>query len=260
MIWDLFQKKKVSSFGSTVDREALSAAKEAYRTIRTNLMFSVAKPDCKTVIFTSSIQGEGKTTTAANLAFSIAKSNKKVLLMDLDLRNPRVNRLVKQPVAPGLTNYLSGFNSLEEILHRNLFPDLDVICAGTVSPNPAEMIASDGMTKLLQQLKEKYDFIILDTPPINLVSDAIPMVRQSDGVVLVVRPGYTARKEVQNAISQIRFVEGKILGVVANGVREEKRGYGKYGKYGKYGRYGEYRQDESDSVESFGETKEKENG
>lgn len=206
--------------------------REAYRTIRTNLMFSVAKKGCKVIVISSSIVGEGKTTTSANVAFSIARSNHKVLLIDLDLRKPYVYKLLKKPNAPGVTNYLSGFNSLEEILHKEACPNLDLICAGTISPNPGEMVASEGMLKLLEDMKPKYDFIIIDTPPVNLVSDTLSLIQHADGLVLVVRPKYTAKKDVQRAIEQVNFVGGKILGIIANGVQEKKRGYGRYGRYG----------------------------
>ena len=219
----------------------LFAAKESYRTIRTNLMFSMAKKGCKTILFTSSIQGEGKTTTSSNVAFSIARSNKKVLLVDLDLRRPHIHRLVKLSNTPGITNILSGFNSLEETIHKDVFKGLDVICAGTLSPNPAEIIASEELAALLEQLKADYDFIILDTPPINVVSDALTVIPYVDGVVMVARPNYTARKELQNAIGKINMVGGKILGVVANGARSEKRfSDSRYGRYSRYATYGTY--------------------
>ena len=227
--------KKAYGYGSS--QGTLFAAKEAYRTIRTNLMFSVAKTGCKTVVFTSSVPGEGKTTSAANVAFSVARSNKKVLLIDLDLRNPHVHRLLKLKGTPGLTNYLSGFNAFEEIVCREVYPNLDVIPAGTISPNPSEMVGSEGMAELLTKLREKYDFIILDTPPLNVVSDALSMLHSTDGVVLVVRPKYTARKEIQRAIASVEFVKGKILGVIVNGVDMEKKNYGRYGRYGRYSRY-----------------------
>jgi capsular exopolysaccharide synthesis family protein len=233
--------KQARPYGQNVSgNSALYAAKEAYRTIRTNLMFSLAKSGCKTIMFCSSISGEGKTTTSANIAFSIARSNKKVLLIDLDLRNPHIHRILKKNNSPGLTNYLSGFNSIEEVVHKEVYPGLDVICAGTISPNPAEMIASEGMMALLDEMKKSYDFIILDTPPITLVSDALSVVPATDGIVLVVRPKHVDRREVRRAIEQLEFVGGKILGCVANGVQQQKQSYGRrygYGRYG-YGRYG----------------------
>lgn len=229
---------KEQSYAPGADQSTVFAAKEAYRTIRTNLMFSLAKKGCRTILFTSSVQGEGKTTTAANVAFSLARSNKKVLLIDLDLRRPRVHRLVKKPNSPGLTNILSGFSSVEDVCYRNVFPNLDVICAGTISPNPSELVASEGMAELLKKLQPDYDFIILDTPPVNVVSDALTLVEYIDGIILIVRPNFTARKEVQKAIEQIHFVGGKILGVVANAVvTEKKRSYRRYGSYGSYGSY-----------------------
>ena len=226
--------KQTRPYGYGANDGSMYAAKEAYRTIRTNLMFSLAKTGCKTIMFTSSVSGEGKTTTSANIAFSIARSNKRVLLMDLDLRNPHVHRVLKKNTAPGLTNYLSGFNSLEEVIHKNVFPGLDVICAGTISPNPAEMVASEGMLKLIDSLKSHYDFIILDTPPVTLVSDALSVVPVTDGIVLVVRPKYTDRREVRRAVDQLQFVGGKIIGAVANAVQQKKHTYGR--RYGS--RYG----------------------
>ena len=218
----------------------LFAAKEAYRTIRTNLMFSLAKQDCRTIMFTSSVQGEGKTTSAVNVAFSIARNNKKVLLLDLDLRRPRIHRILKSSSAPGLTNYLSGFSALEEVLHKDVYPGLDVIFGGTISPNPAEITASEGMVNLIRDMKKNYDYIILDTPPVNVVSDALSLLPLTDGVVLVVRPKLADRKEVQRAVDQITFVGGKILGAVANGIQQEKRSYRYRYRYGsRYGsRYG----------------------
>ena len=211
--------------------------KEAYRTIRTNLMFSLAKKGCKTIVFTSAVQAEGKTTTAANVAFSIARNHRKVLLLDLDLRRPRVYRLLKVSNTPGLSNYLSGFNSLEEILHKEIYENLDLICAGTISPNPSELIASDAMMDFLREMEEKYDYIVIDTAPVNVVSDAMPVIKYCDGVVLVVKEKYSNHTELKKAIERIQFVEGKILGFVVNAVHDEKRRYG-YGRYGKKYGYG----------------------
>lgn len=208
--------------------DPLFAAKEAYRTVRANLMFSVAHSGCKRLIFASSVQGEGKTTTVVNVAFSLARSQKKVLLIDLDMRRPRIHRLLKLSLNPGMTNLLSGFAKPEEILHRQVYPNLDVITAGTLSPNPSEMLASEGMEELLKAVGDSYDFVLLDTPPINVVSDALPLIKHTDGVVLVVRPKYSARKEIQKAIEQVQFAGGKVLGAVVNGASNQKKNFGHY--------------------------------
>ena len=143
--------------------------------------------------------------------------------------------LLKLQLSPGLTNYISGFNTMEEIVHKNVYNNLDVITAGNLTPNPAEMASSDAVFRLLDELKANYDFIFLDTPPVNVISDALPVIKNSDGTVLVVRPKYTTRSDLKNSMAQVEFIGGKILGVIANGVEIQKRGYGKYGHYGKYG-------------------------
>ena len=222
----------------------LFEVKEAYRTIRTNLMFSVAKAGCKVVVFSSAIQGEGKTTTAANVAFSIARNNNRVLLIDMDLRRPRVHRLLKLSSVPGLTNFLGGFNSIEEVLHRGVYPNLDVICAGTIPPNPSELVASAHMATFLAELQKGYDFIIIDSPPVGVVSDALPLLSLVDGMVLVVRSRFTNHKDLKKVVDQVNFIHGKILGVVMNGVQDEKRGSGYHRNYKRYGYgygYGSYR-------------------
>ena len=228
------------AYGYSRDDGSFFDVKEAYRTVRTNLMFSLVKKGCKRVVFTSAVQAEGKTTTAANVAFSIARNHRKVLLIDLDLRRPRINRLLKVSNTPWLSNYLSGFNSLEEVLHRNVYENLDLVCAGTLSPNPAELIASDAMADFLKEAEQHYDYIIIDTAPVNVVSDALPVIKTSDGGVLVTREKYSNHTEIRKAIERIKFIEGKVLGVVVNGTHEEKRGYGRYGKKYGYGYgYGE---------------------
>ncbi len=231
------------------EKGVLFAAKEAYRTIRANLAFSLIKPGCKVVVISSSVPGEGKTTTSANIAFSIARSDKKVLLIDVDLRGPssQLSRLVKCDAKPGLTNFLSGMNTWEEVLHKNVFTNLDVICSGDVSPNPSEIVGSDSVAELIKKMREQYDYIILDTPPINFVSDALTLISQADGVVLVARPNYTTRSDLKKAVEQVNFAGGKILGVVVNGAQDEKHRYGRYGQRYGYGykSYGTKTQEEN---------------
>ena len=224
---------------------------EAYKTIRTNIMLSVMKKGCKIIVVSSSAPNEGKTTTTANLAVSIAQADQRVLLIDGDLRKPKIHHYFSIPSAPGLTNYLSAsVNSrtaqqadLFGIIHPTEYPNLSVITSGSIPPNPGEILGSEPMTEFLNKVSQKYDYIIIDTPPINVVSDALPVIRESDGVVLVVRSYSSTHPELQKALNSLKFIDAKILGFVVNYERGEGSGYGskyssKYG-YSKYG-YGDY--------------------
>ncbi|HIW86144.1 MAG TPA: CpsD/CapB family tyrosine-protein kinase [Candidatus Eubacterium faecipullorum] len=222
---------------------------EAYKSIRTNIMLSVMKKGCKTIVITSSVAGEGKTTTTTNLAISISQADQRVLLIDGDLRKPKVHHYFSIPNAPGLTNYLgASVNSrtaqkvdLFSIIHPTEYKNLSVIASGSIPPNPAEILGSEPMADFLKEVAEHFDYIIIDTPPINVVSDALPVIRESDGVVVVVRSNASTHPELQKALDSLKFIDAKILGFVVNYETEKKSKYGYYGKYGyyKYG-YGDY--------------------
>ncbi len=222
---------------------------EAYKSIRTNIMLSVMKKGCKTIVITSSVAGEGKTTTTTNLAISISQADQRVLLIDGDLRKPKVHHYFSIPNAPGLTNYLgASVNSrtaqkvdLFSIIHPTEYKNLSVIASGSIPPNPAEILGSEPMADFLKEVAEHFDYIIIDTPPINVVSDALPVIRESDGVVVVVRSNAATHPELQKALDSLKFIDAKILGFVVNYETEKKSIYGYYGKYGyyKYG-YGDY--------------------
>lgn len=220
---------------------------EAYKTIRANIMFSVVKKGCKIIVVSSSLPSEGKTTTTVNLAASISQADQRVLLIDADLRKPKIHHYFSLPSAPGLTNYLSDFISgkrstdLFGIIHPTRYENLSVMCSGTIPPNPAELLGSDFMLDFLKDVSKDFDYIIIDTPPINVVSDALALIRESDGIVLVVRSNQTTHPELQKALSSLEFIDAKILGFVVNFV-ESKAGksngsYGSY-NYSGYGRYG----------------------
>ena len=221
---------------------------EAYKSIRANIMFSIMKKGCKTVVVTSSVAGEGKTTTTINLAITFAQAGQRVLLIDSDLRKPKIHHYFSVPNAPGLTDYLGSTVSasrrdkvdLFSIVHPTEFENLSIICSGTIPPNPAELLGSEPMSDFLQEIANDFDYIIIDTPPINIVSDALPLIRESDGVVLVVRYNQSTHPEVERSISALEFIDAKILGFVVNFVETKAGGKYKYGGYGKYGRYGKY--------------------
>ena len=201
---------------------------EAYKTIRTNLLFSILKNGCKRIVFSSSSPGEGKSTVSVNTAISLAQANSRVLLIDCDLRRPTVHRFFNISNTPGLTNVLGGLNTLEEAMLDTKYPNLKLLCSGLQVPNPSEMLASTQLQNLLDSLSESFDYIIFDTPPLNVVSDAIPLIKNSDGVVLVVREMISTFTDLDKAVGNLQMVDAKILGLVYNGSgtsRANKGGY-----------------------------------
>ena len=212
---------------------------EAYKSIRTNIMLSVMKKGCKIIVVSSSMANEGKTTTTTNLAISISQADQRVLLIDGDLRKPKVHHYFSIPNAPGVTNYLgASVNSraaqkvdLFSIIHPTEYKNLCVITSGSIPPNPGEMLGSEPMADFLKEVSEHFDYIIIDTPPINVVSDALPVIRESDGVVMVVRANASTHPELQKALDALKFIDAKILGFVVNYESEKRSKYGYY-KYG----------------------------
>ena len=236
--------KNAGIFRDYGQSDHMFTVREAYRTIRTNIRLSVIKDGCRKIVFTSSIQGEGKTITASNVAFSMSQTEMKVLLIDADLRLSRVHKVLKLTNEKGLSNVLGRLCTFEEAVCHTKYSHLDVLCSGMKVPNPAELLASDSMKALLDQLEELYDCIIIDTPPLNLVSDAMPIIKMTDGVILVVRQNYATYPGVSRMIENLNLVDAKILGMVLNSVDSKefsysyknsyKNGYGGYG-YGGYG-------------------------
>ena len=195
----------------------------------------------KVLMVTSVLENEGKSTIAVNLAIALAQKQKKVLLLDCDLRKPKLGRLLNLSAPAGLSNVLMEPELLEKALIKS-FGGVDIILAGDIPPNPSELLASVRMEKLLGQMKERYEYIIVDTPPINMVTDAMVLAPQSDGVLFVVRANQSDRNSVGYAIDQLDYAQVKVLGFVLNGVELEKSSYGygksRYSRYRRYGRYG----------------------
>lgn len=220
------------------------AASEAYKLLRTKLQYSFADEKTSHVIgISSALTGEGKSLTSVNLAYSLAQLDKKVLLIDCDMRRPSIATKLSISRYPGLSGYLSGQNELEEIIHHHVKEEestFHVIASGQNPPNPIELLSSPRMAKLLTKLRETYDYVILDLPPISEVSDALAIAKETDGMLLVVRQHHCDRNALFAAIRQIDFVDGRVLGVVYNCANEEGKGYGYYKKYYRryYSRYG----------------------
>jgi capsular exopolysaccharide synthesis family protein len=223
------QHKRTTVLNAQLDPDMKFKVTESYKVARTNLAFSVIKQGCKKIIVTSSLAGEGKSTTAVNVAISLAQQvDVKVLLIDCDLRKPQVSRFFSLKNAPGLTDYLGKMSTLKDIAHRIENENLTVICSGTMVPNPSELLASEAMGNLLKTMEDQYDYIIVDTPPINVVIDALPLMKITDGVVIVVREGSSTHPELARTIEKLGRVDAKILGIILNGAKMESKDNYKY--------------------------------
>ncbi len=208
---------------------------EAYKTIRTNLQFLLSNKKCRKVIISSCVAGEGKSTTAVNLAIAFAQTGSKVLLIDADMRRPSIYKKLKVQNTKGLSSVLVGFCEVEDtITPVNTY--LDVITAGPIPPNPSELLGSEKMDEVFDLLAEKYDYIFIDMPPVNVVSDALVLAKKTDGIVFVVQDTATTHEEFQKALDSIEFAKVKLLGVVLNGTSKSKRAKYRY-RYMTEGKY-----------------------
>ncbi len=224
---------------SDQDKLLSFSVKEAYKTIRTNIVLSLIKDGCKIITFTSPVPSEGKSTTVSNIAVSLSKAFYKVLLIDCDLLKPRLHKTFKIKNQSGISNVLSKLSTFEESVQvLEQYSGLHVLTAGISVPNSSEMLGSDRMKDTLAKLSERYDYILLDTPPINVISDGLNLSRISDGVVVVVRQNHSTHDELKQAISSLNFISAKILGIVFNGAEmQNEKGRYKSSKYGKYSSY-----------------------
>lgn len=197
------------------------AMKEAYRTLRTNIRFALQGEGCKKFCITSSSQGEGKSITMLNLAITFAETGHKVLLIDADMRRPAINRLLVEKATPGLSNVLAGLADESEVLRKDVRPNLDIIFSGDIPPNPAELLDSDRMREMLEKLSKQYDYILVDTPPVNVVSDACVVANMLDGALLLARQGRSRKESLKRAVNNLNLAGVKLLGSVFNGVPHE---------------------------------------
>ncbi|MEB2265700.1 CpsD/CapB family tyrosine-protein kinase [Priestia megaterium] len=198
---------------------------EQYRTIRTNIQFSNVDQDIKTILLTSSGAEEGKSTTSANLATVYAQQGLNVLLIDADLRKPTGHYTFRLENHIGLTNVLTRQSTLAQAVQESEIPHLSVLTSGPIPPNPSELLASAQMAELLKEMKEKFDMIIFDTPPILAVADAQILANQVDGTILVVSSGKTEKDAALKSKELLSNAQGKLLGVVLNNRKVEEGNY-----------------------------------
>ncbi len=199
-----------------LNQNSAFAAQEAYRTLRTNVRFALQGKGCKKICITSGAAGEGKSITLLNFAISMAEAGQKVLLIDADLRRPALARLLVEKAAPGLSNVLAGLVGVEDAIHKNVYQNLDIMFSGDIPPNPSELLSSDAMRQLVEQISQKYDYILVDTPPVNLVSDVCVVANLLDGVLLLARQNSSRKDELKRAVSRLQLTGAKILGFILN--------------------------------------------
>lgn len=209
-----------------------SHAAESYRTLRTNLLFSTAVRSLRHLIVTSAGPAEGKSTTAANLAVAFAQQGKRVLLVDCDLRRPRLHKVFQQPQIPGLTNALLGGTSHAELIHATGVENLWFMAAGPTPPSPVELLGSEKMGAIIRRFSESYDLLMFDTPPVLVASDASILSRHVDGTLFVVRAGRTQSAALRDGLERLGALGTHVLGTVINDPDGEVAKFASY--YGYY--------------------------
>ncbi|MBQ0099115.1 MAG: CpsD/CapB family tyrosine-protein kinase, partial [Firmicutes bacterium] len=203
-------------FGDKLSFEAM----ESFNLLRTNINLSFSdEKKCHIIGITSPIPGAGKSLVSSNLSYSIAKSNKKVLLIDCDLRLPTINKKIGLNLKPGLTNALVEKVNYKDIL-QTPNDNLDVLTAGDIPPNPSELLGSTKFSSLIKELENEYDYIVLDLTPVNIVADALNLVQIIDGFVLVVRKDHDNKVALNEALRQLNLAKAKIVGIVFNSGKE----------------------------------------
>ena len=212
-------------------------AAEAYRVLRTSIQFAQTGKELKTIALTSCTPNEGKSTTVANLAVVLTQAGKSVLLIDCDMRNPTVHKNFKLSNKVGLSSCISMGTALEDAVQATGITNLEALTSGVIPPNPSELLGSERMQQILERAREEYDYVLIDTPPVLPVTDALVLSRIVDGVVLVLDSGEVKVEMARDVKNQLVHAGANILGVVLNKVRSEHHGYG-YGYYYYYGHEG----------------------
>jgi capsular exopolysaccharide synthesis family protein len=203
-----------------------SSVAECCRTIRTNITFMSAERRRKTLVVTSASPREGKTTVSISLAISLAQSGKRILIVDTDLRKPRIHRAFNKPLTRGVTSILVGEHTASEAIYETEIPGLSMLACGPIPPNPSELLHTKQFHQLLAELAEDYDHLILDSPPMAVVTDAAILAPQVDGTILIIHAQRTTRDALRSALRQLRDVSGHLVGGILNNVDLSSNRYG----------------------------------
>lgn len=230
----LFKKKnkdKTERAGIVVADNPTSIVSEQFRTIRTNIQFSMIDRDLKTISITSAAPSSGKTTVASNLAGAFAASDVKVLLVDTDMRKPTVHKVFQVQNHPGLTNLLTDRTlGIRDVVRSTYVENLHYITCGIIPPNPSELLNSKRMSELIREMEEHYDLVIFDNPPLLAVTDAQIMAAKVDGTIVVVPQGEVKKTELDQAAELLEKVNANVLGAVLNKVDADSDTYYYYGQ------------------------------
>ena len=249
------RKQKEMAAGSrdtsqTLHKNLAFTAAEQYKLIRANLDFTLPEGEkCPVIGVTSSMRGDGKSTTAVNLSYVLAEKGGRVLLIDGDLRIPSVAKKMGIDSSPGLADLLRGKGQSFSGLASPLLPNWFILPSGDIPPNPSELLGSGRMENILKKFRELFDYIVIDLPPVGVVSDAVSISPYISGMIVVIREGYTEKKELDRCFRQLKLSNVRVLGCVINEARSGNGSYGRYKKYKyyKYYRYSNYSSSQASS-------------
>lgn len=214
-----------------LNSESPFVVKEAYSSIRTNLLFTQHGEKCPVFVVTSPTANNGKSINSINLAISFAQMGKRTLLIDSDMRNPTVHRMFSIPVKNGLSEILAGLTDNITVSKTDI-ENLSILTAGKIPPNPAELLSSPRMDKLLEFVKEHYDCVFIDTPPVNLVTDATVFAQKTTGYIVIIKADSSDTTDVKTAVTNLEHIDGNILGFILNDISSSRHKY--YSYYKKY--------------------------
>ena len=216
-----------------LNQNSIFAVKEAYNSIRTNLLFTQQGEKCPIFVVTSPTANNGKTINSANLAINFAQMGKKTLVIDADMRNPSLHKLFSLSSRNGLSEILAGLTDNITVTKTDI-ENLSLLTSGKIPPNPTELLSSPRMDKLLDFVKEHYDCVFIDTPPINIVTDATVFAQKATGYILIVKTDTTNVPELKTSVTTLQTINANILGFIINDTNSEKKKY--YSYYRKYSR------------------------
>lgn len=237
------RKKRTDSsdeHSKLTDENIPFAVIESYKSIRTNIMFSLSTTDNRIFAVSSPDAGDGKSTTSSNIAIALSQGDSKVLLIDADMRKAVQHKIFGLRNKKGLSTAISKQHKLEDCIQKNVMKNLDVMTAGPIPPNPSELLASDHMSEILNELSAQYSVIVIDTPPVNIVADTMGLAKNLSGIIMVLQYAKTTREDVDEALKRIDFAQMNLMGFILNGIKTNRssRYYSRYAYKKGYGYYG----------------------